>query len=113
MRRFSPVSAWSKSGLFLFAAIGLIGGALQMYLGQPQTTPRLDNVHRFKAGAYFGTAIIGLWAGKRDDGCSNVQPSKCIEPEISGKGASANRLVRSESRPGQIQRPACLERDVQ
>ena len=49
--------------LFLFAAIGLFGGALQMYLGQPLTTPRLDNVHRFMAGVYFGTAVICLWAG--------------------------------------------------
>ena len=49
--------------LFLFAAIGLTGGTLQMYLGQPETTPRLDNVHRFLAGVYLGTAIICLWAG--------------------------------------------------
>ena len=49
--------------LFLFAAIGLIGGALQMYLGQPLTSARLDNVHRFLAGIYLGTAIICLWAG--------------------------------------------------
>src|SRR5262245_65620313 len=49
--------------LFLFAAIGLIGGALQMYLGQPETTPRLDNVHRFLAGVYLGTALICLWEG--------------------------------------------------
>jgi hypothetical protein len=34
-----------------------------MYLGQPETTPRLDNVHRFLAGVYLGTAIICLWAG--------------------------------------------------
>jgi hypothetical protein len=49
--------------LFLFAAIGLIGGSLQMYLGQPETTPRLDNLHRFLAGVYLGTAIICFWAG--------------------------------------------------
>ena len=49
--------------LFLFAAIGFIGGTLQMYLGQPQTLPRLDNVHRFMAGIYLGTAVICLWAG--------------------------------------------------
>jgi hypothetical protein len=48
--------------LFLFAAIGLSGGALQMYLGQPETTPRLDNVHRFLAGIYFGCGLICLWA---------------------------------------------------
>jgi hypothetical protein len=49
--------------LFLLAAIGLFGGTLQMYLGQPDTTPRLDNVHRFMAGIYFGSALIALWAG--------------------------------------------------
>lgn len=48
--------------LFLFAAIGMFGGALQMYLGQPDTTPRLDNVHRFMAGIYFGTGLVCLWA---------------------------------------------------
>ena len=34
-----------------------------MYLGQPETTPRLDNVHRFLAGIYFGSGLISLWAG--------------------------------------------------
>ena len=48
--------------LFLVAAIALLGGALQMYLGQPDTTPRLDNVHRFMAGVYFSTGVITLWA---------------------------------------------------
>jgi len=48
--------------LFLFAFIGISGGALQMYLGQPETTPRLDNVHRFLAGIYLGCGLICLWA---------------------------------------------------
>ena len=48
--------------LLLVAAICLSGGALQMYLGQPETTPRLDNVHRFLAGVYFGSGLIALWA---------------------------------------------------
>ena len=48
--------------LFLFAAIALFGGALQMYLGEPQNGPRLDNVHRFMAGTYFGAGLICLWA---------------------------------------------------
>jgi uncharacterized protein DUF4345 len=48
--------------LFLIAAVAMIGGALQMYLGQPDTTPRLDNVHRFMAGVYFSTGFINLWA---------------------------------------------------
>lgn len=48
--------------LFLVAAIAISGGALQMFLGQPDTTPRLDNVHRFMAGVYFSTGLINLWA---------------------------------------------------
>lgn len=48
--------------LFVIAAIAILGGALQMYLGQPATAPRLDNVHRFMAGVYLSTGIINLWA---------------------------------------------------
>ena len=48
--------------LFLVAAIAISGGALQFYLGQPDTSPRLDNVHRFMAGVYLSTGIICLWA---------------------------------------------------
>jgi peptidoglycan/LPS O-acetylase OafA/YrhL len=48
--------------LFLVAAISVLGGTLQMYLGQPDTSPRLDNVHRFMAGVYLSTGIISFWA---------------------------------------------------
>ena len=48
--------------LFLVAAIAVFGGTLQMVLGQPDTSPRLDNVHRFMAGVYLGTGIVCLWA---------------------------------------------------
>jgi hypothetical protein len=48
--------------LFLFAAIAIFGGTLQMYLGQPETTQRLDNVHRFLAGLYLGCGLICGWA---------------------------------------------------
>src|SRR5260370_25554131 len=48
--------------LFLVAAIALLGGAVQFFLGQPDTSPRLDNVHRFMAGVYFSTWLINLWA---------------------------------------------------
>lgn len=47
-----------QNALFLLAAIALFGGALQMFLGQPETAPRLDNVHRFMAGIYFGCGLI-------------------------------------------------------
>jgi hypothetical protein len=51
--------------LFLVAAIAVLGGSLQMYLGQPDTAhtaPRLDNVHRFMAGVYLATGIINFSA---------------------------------------------------
>lgn len=48
--------------LFIVAAIAISGGTLQMILGQPQTEPRLDNVHRFMAGVYLSTGFISLWA---------------------------------------------------
>ncbi|MDM0104365.1 DUF4345 domain-containing protein [Variovorax sp. J22R24] len=48
--------------LFLAAAIALFGGTVQMVLGQPDTSPRLDNVHRFMAGIYFSMGVICAWA---------------------------------------------------
>lgn len=48
--------------LFVVAAIAMFGGALQLVLGQPDTSPRLDNVHRFMAGVYFSTGLIAAWA---------------------------------------------------
>jgi hypothetical protein len=48
--------------LVLVAAIAITGGALQMYLGEPDTAPRLDNVHRFMAGVYLSTGFINFWA---------------------------------------------------
>lgn len=53
----------AQAGLWLVAAISLFGGTLQMALGQPDTSPRLDNVHRFMAGVYLGTGFICLWTG--------------------------------------------------
>jgi len=47
--------------LFVAAGIAIFGGSLQMYLGQPQTSPRLDNVHRFMAGVYLSMGLICLW----------------------------------------------------
>jgi hypothetical protein len=48
--------------LFIVAAIAVIGGTLQMISGQPETAPRLDNIHRFMAGVYLSTGIIAGWA---------------------------------------------------
>ena len=49
--------------LYLVAAIAISGGTLQFVRGQPDTAPRLDNVHRFMAGVYLSTGFIALWAG--------------------------------------------------
>src|SRR3954453_13912002 len=51
-----------RSALFLIAAIAMMGGALQMYLGQTKTEPRLDNVHGFMAGVYLFAGVINFWA---------------------------------------------------
>jgi hypothetical protein len=48
--------------LFLVAAIALFGGAVQLMTGQPETTPRLDNVHRFMGGVYLSMGVISAWA---------------------------------------------------
>jgi hypothetical protein len=48
--------------LLAVAAIALFGGALQMSLGQPETSARLDNVHRFMAGIYLSMGLICAWA---------------------------------------------------
>jgi hypothetical protein len=50
--------------LFVVAAIALSGGALQMFLGEPDISPRLDNVHRFMAGVYFASGLIAFWAAR-------------------------------------------------
>ncbi|MCD6679878.1 MAG: DUF4345 domain-containing protein [Burkholderiaceae bacterium] len=56
--------------LYVVAAIAILGGSLQLYLGEPQVSARLDNVHRFMAGVYLSTGIICLWAAStiRDQG---------------------------------------------
>ena len=48
--------------LFLVGAIALFGGILQVSLGQPDTTPRLDNLHRFLGAVYFSVGVIAFWA---------------------------------------------------
>ncbi len=47
--------------LFLIAAIAITGGTVQLSLGEPETTPRLDNVHRFMAGVYLSCGFLALW----------------------------------------------------
>jgi hypothetical protein len=48
--------------LVIVAVIAVFGGALQRYLGEPEVSPRLDNVHRFMAGVYLSTGFISFWA---------------------------------------------------
>ena len=57
-----PAQRVTQAGLLLVALIAIAGGTLQMVLGQPDTTPRLDNVHRFMAGVYLSTGVINVWA---------------------------------------------------
>ena len=72
--------------LFLFAAIALFGGTVQMYLGQPDTTPRLDNIHRFLAGIYFGCGIICAWTGSTIKKQNTLVFLICIAVLLSGCG---------------------------
>ena len=62
--QFPSASALSRLCLFLVAAVALLGGALQMFLGQPDASPRLDNVHRFMAGVYVSSGLINLLGGR-------------------------------------------------
>jgi hypothetical protein len=50
--------------LFIVAVIATLGGCLQMVLGEPETTARLDNVHRFMAGVYLSSGFIAFWAAR-------------------------------------------------
>lgn len=62
MQSLLPSQRLVRICLFLVAFIALFGGTFQMAAGQPDTTPRLDNVHRFMAGVYLSTGFISLWA---------------------------------------------------
>jgi Domain of unknown function (DUF4345) len=53
-----------RTCLYLLGMIALLGGAMQMYLGEPETTARLDNVHRFMAGVYFSCGLIAMYAAR-------------------------------------------------
>ena len=72
--------------IFLFAAIALFGGCVQMYLGEPDTTPRLDNIHRFLAGIYLGCGIICLWTGFTIQKQNTLIFLICIAVLLSGTG---------------------------
>jgi hypothetical protein len=50
--------------LFIVAVIATLGGCLQMVLGEPETSARLDNVHRFMAGVYLSSGFIAFWAAR-------------------------------------------------
>ena len=85
-------------GLYLFAAIVIFGGSLQMYLGEPDTFPRLDDVHRFMAGVYLGTGLICFWAGLQ---CGNkvfsfnCSLSVCCSQALAGLSPSASSVCQS------------------
>ncbi len=50
--------------LFIVAAIALFGGTLQLVLGEPLVSARLDNVHRFMAGVYLSMGVIAFWTAR-------------------------------------------------
>src|SRR4029450_976771 len=56
--RLHPSQRIVQVCLLIVAAIALFGGAVQMVLGQPDTTPRLDNVDRFMAGGVFFARLL-------------------------------------------------------
>ena len=60
--KMRPIQRVTQVSLFLVAFICIAGGTLQMFLGEPASGARLDNVHRFMAGVYFSTGFINLWA---------------------------------------------------
>jgi hypothetical protein len=89
-----PVSQRTvQACLFILAAIALFGGVLQMSLGQPDTTPRLDNVHRFLAGIYLGCGIIAAWAA-----ITIREQGTLIYLIALGDSAASSRWPRSASR---------------
>lgn len=61
-KKLRPAQRVTQVSLLLVAFICVTGGALQMFLGEPASGARLDNVHRFMAGVYFSTGFINLWA---------------------------------------------------
>lgn len=61
-QKLQPAQRVTQVGLLLVALISIAGGTLQMVLGQPDTNPRLDNIHRFMAGVYLSTGFISAWA---------------------------------------------------
>ena len=70
----------TRAALVVVGAISVLGGCLQMVLGQPDTTPRLDNVHRFLAGVYLGSGFISLWAAR-----DHPAPGRAGLPDRAGR----------------------------
>ncbi|MEO6018593.1 MAG: DUF4345 domain-containing protein [Polaromonas sp.] len=60
--KMRPSQRVTQVSLFVVAFICIAGGTLQMFLGEPASGARLDNVHRFMAGVYFSTGFINFWA---------------------------------------------------
>jgi general stress protein CsbA len=66
MNRLTPLTRAQRVlriCLFLLAIIAVVGGILQMSMGEPNVSPRLDNIHRFMAGIYLGCGLVSLWTG--------------------------------------------------
>ncbi|MFD7079069.1 DUF4345 family protein [Streptomyces sp. NPDC059918] len=46
---------------FIFAVVGLSGGARQLLVGKPHLDAVTDNVFRFMAGIYLGLGLIAFY----------------------------------------------------
>lgn len=57
--RCRQASASFRSAYFCLQQSACSAAPFRWFWGS--TTPRLDNVHRFMAGIYFGSALIALW----------------------------------------------------
>ncbi len=88
--------------MFLFAAIALFGGCVQMYMGEPDTTPRLDNIHRFLAGIYLGCGIICLWTGITIRNQNTLVFLICIAVLLSGTGRLISMSIVGLPQPGPL-----------
>ncbi len=71
---------------FLFAAIAIFGGCVQMYLGEPDTTQRLDNIHRFLAGIYLGCGFICFWTALNIQKQNTLVLLICVAVMLGGLG---------------------------
>src|SRR6185369_9391891 len=92
----------SQVCLFLFAAIAIFGGCVQLYLGEPDTTPRLDNIHRFLAGIYLGCGLICFWTAISIKKQNTLVFLICVAVLLSGMGRLISMNIVGLPEPGSL-----------